>query len=88
VANAPALVVRWNLGGGRRYEDARRRYAPFDRIVDPDPDTRNQLAELAADAARAGRPAFITVNNKAEGCAPRSVEALAQAVFERLDSTQ
>ena len=33
-AGAPALVVRWMLGGDQRYEAARERYRPFDALLD------------------------------------------------------
>jgi uncharacterized protein YecE (DUF72 family) len=72
------FVVRWMLGGGRDYEEARARYAPFDRIVDPDPATRTAIATLVQGALAAGRRAFVIVNNKAEGSAPASVVLLAR----------
>ncbi len=37
VERQPALVVRWMLGHGRGYEEARDLYAPFDRLAAPDP---------------------------------------------------
>lgn len=76
----PALVARWMLGGEQAYEDARSRYAPFDRLVDPDPATRRALAGLCRDAASRGAPCFVTVNNKAEGSAPLSVIELAREI--------
>jgi uncharacterized protein YecE (DUF72 family) len=76
--NGP-LVVRWNLHAGRGYEEARDEYRPFDRLVEEDPPTRRALAALAMRVAAEGREVFITVNNKAEGCAPLSVERLAEA---------
>jgi uncharacterized protein YecE (DUF72 family) len=75
--DAPALVVRWMLAGRQRYEDAKHRYAPFDRIVDPDPDARRTIARLCRRTSAAGRPAYVTINNKAEGSAPLSAFALA-----------
>ena len=79
-ARGAALVVRWSLGHGLRYEVARARYAPFDRLVAEDPATRAALAGLAVAALRDGCPVFIAINNKAEGCAPRSVARLAAAI--------
>ena len=76
------LVARWNLHGGRRYEEARANYAPFDRLVEEDLPTRTALAALARAAAAAGRDVFITINNKAEGSAPLSVARLAAAIAE------
>ena len=42
------------------------------------------VADLAAAVLGRGQPVWITINNKAEGCAPRSVFALAEAIAGRL----
>lgn len=78
------LVCRWSLNlkhGSYGYEDAKDLYAPFDRLVDPDPGTREVLARVIAATAAAGFNSFVTINNKAEGCAPLSVLELARAVL-------
>jgi hypothetical protein len=77
------LVCRWNLNlrhGAFGYEDARDQYAPFDRMQDPDLATRAVLAKVIAGTTDRGQRAYVTISNKAEGCAPLSVLALAQAV--------
>lgn len=77
------LVCRWNLNplhGAFGYEEAQRQYSPYDRLVDPDPDTRAALAKVMAGTAGAGHHVYVTLSNKAEGSAPLSVAALAQAV--------
>ena len=74
------VVARWNLHAGRGYEEARADYFPFDRLVEEDEPTRAALARLAARAAARSRGVFITINNKAEGSAPRSVIRLAEAI--------
>jgi uncharacterized protein YecE (DUF72 family) len=74
------LVARWNLHAGRDYEGAKAGYFPFDRLVEEDVSSRAALAHLARMAAAAGRDVFITINNKAEGSAPRSVALLAAAI--------
>ncbi|KGR98362.1 DUF72 domain-containing protein [Burkholderia sp. ABCPW 111] len=74
------LIVRWSLHGGFKYEQAKAKYEPFDRLVDEDPHTRSALAELAARYVLAGQPVLITVNNKAEGSAPLSCIALAKEI--------
>ena len=77
------LVCRWNLHrrhGAYGYEDAKGLYEPFDRLVDPDPDTRQVLARVIAATTAAGFHAFVTINNKAEGSAPLSVLELAAAL--------
>lgn len=78
------LVVRWNLHRGFLYQAARQRYEPFDRLVDPDPQTRQVLARMAARAFKAGQKVWITANNKAEGCAPLSVLELAREIARNL----
>ncbi len=74
------LVCRWNLQRGLRYSQARERWEPFDRIQAPDPATRGALARVARATLDAGHRVYITINNKAEGSAPRSVLALAEAL--------
>jgi uncharacterized protein YecE (DUF72 family) len=77
---AGPLVVRWSLHAGLRYEEAKSRYAPFDRLLDADLVTRGTLAHLAHVAIRSAQPAFVIVNNKAEGSAPLSCIELARAI--------
>ena len=74
------LVVRWSLGSGQRYEEARARYAPFDRLVDPDIPTRGTLAHLIHVALKSNQPSYIIANNKAEGSAPLTLIELAKSV--------
>ena len=74
------LVARWNLASGLRYEEARTRYAPFDRLVDPDIPTRGTLAHLIHVAIKSDQPSYIVANNKAEGSAPLTLIELAKAV--------
>jgi uncharacterized protein YecE (DUF72 family) len=78
------LVVRWNLHRGFRYQAAKQRYEPFDRLVDEDGETRRALARMAATAFKAGRKVWITANNKAEGSAPLSVLELAREIAKQI----
>ncbi len=77
------LVCRWNLNpvhGAFGYEDARDAYEPYDKIIDPDPETRAALVRVIAGTANAGQNVFVTLSNKAEGSAPLSVIELARAI--------
>jgi uncharacterized protein YecE (DUF72 family) len=76
----PALVVRWMLQAGLRYEAAKDRYQPFDRLVDEDQASRERIAVAVLDALVAERPAFVIANNKAEGSAPLSIFRLAERI--------
>jgi uncharacterized protein YecE (DUF72 family) len=79
---AGPLIVRWSLHSGFKYEQAKAKYEPFDKLVDEDPATRTALAELAARYAIAGQPVVIAVNNKAEGSAPLTCVKLGRAIVE------
>lgn len=81
---AGPLVVRWTLAMGDRFDDAKRRYEPFSKIQRPDPVTREGIATLILAAIRGGQPAYVVANNKAEGCAPLGMVALAERLSERL----
>jgi len=74
------LVARWNLHAGYAYEQAKERYAPFDRLVDEDPETRSALVRLCVEAVAAGQPSFVIANNKAEGSAPLTIVKFAEAL--------
>ena len=76
-SGAGPLVIRWLLRRDRAYDEARATYAPFDRLVEPDPDARARITALVRAAASRGRESLVIVNNKAEGSAPLSIEALA-----------
>ncbi|KXU89514.1 hypothetical protein CR51_33495 [Caballeronia megalochromosomata] len=79
------LIVRWSLHSGFRYEQAKAKYEPFDKIVDEDRDTRDALAELAACYAIAGQPVVIAANNKAEGSAPLTCFELARGIADEIE---
>jgi uncharacterized protein YecE (DUF72 family) len=74
------LIVRWLLAPGEKYEEARQRFHPFERIAREDTGVRRDIAWLVKRAAEHGVPALVTINNKAEGCAPESALRLAEAI--------
>jgi len=78
VAAAPFAVVRLLLRPGTRYEERRDEFLPFDRIVDANPEMRRQVVEIVREAVGLGREVSVLVNNKAEGCSPRTIRALAE----------
>jgi uncharacterized protein YecE (DUF72 family) len=74
----PVVVARLMLPHGKGYEAQKEAFAPFDRIVTPQPAMRADVVALADACGEAGLPLYVIVNNKAEGSAPRTVEALAR----------
>ena len=77
---ADFVVSRALLRPGRPYEEAVKAFAPYDRIRDPNPELRGDLVRLARTATRLGIPAYMVVNNRAEGSAPHTIAAVAEAL--------
>ena len=77
---APFTVARALLRPGRRYADAVKLFEPYDRIRDPQPELRQDLLRLVAEALRRRIEALILVNNRLEGNAPGTIRALVDAL--------
>jgi len=80
VLDKGAFIARWSLHSGFKYEDAKSRYFPFDKLVDEDLDSRESLAAACVKALEAGFPVYVVINNKAEGSAPLSIAMLARRI--------
>ncbi|MDD9938996.1 MAG: DUF72 domain-containing protein [Myxococcales bacterium] len=80
VLTADFLVVRLMIPPGRTYEDERTRFDPFDRIVEPQPQVRTEVADLVRRTGELSRETFVLVNNKVEGSSPLTVHALAKQI--------
>jgi uncharacterized protein YecE (DUF72 family) len=74
---APFIVSRALLRPGRSYAQAVDAFAPYDRIQDENPSLRGDLVALARAALEMRVPAYLIVNNRAEGCAPLTIAAVA-----------
>jgi uncharacterized protein YecE (DUF72 family) len=77
------LVARALLRPGRWYADAVEAFAPYDRIRDPNPELRNDLVRLVETAEQLRIPAYLIVNNRAEGSAPLTIAAVAGLLAEK-----
>ena len=71
--SGPFLVARALLRPGRTYDEAVDAFAPYDRILDPSPPLRQDLLRLIETAVHTRIPAYLLVNNRAEGSAPLTV---------------
>jgi uncharacterized protein YecE (DUF72 family) len=80
---APFIVARALLKPGRTYNEAVDAFAPYDRIQEPLPELRHDLVRLVEAAERMRIPAYLLVNNRAEGSAPKTIEAVARLWSER-----
>jgi uncharacterized protein YecE (DUF72 family) len=77
------LVARALLRPGRWYADAVDAFQPYDQIKDPNPELRGDLVRLVETAETLRIPAYLIVNNRAEGSAPRTIAAVAALLAER-----
>jgi uncharacterized protein YecE (DUF72 family) len=71
-------VCRALLRRGRSYEQAVNTFSPYEEIKDPNPEGRQALRDLIAQARDNRRAAFIFVNNRFEGNAPLTIEAVVE----------
>jgi uncharacterized protein YecE (DUF72 family) len=60
------------------YEAAKKRAEPYTKIVEELPQMRREAVKLTRQAVSEGRRAYVLVNNRAEGNAPLTVEALTE----------
>jgi hypothetical protein len=73
---ADFTLARALLRRGRAYEDAVAKFTPYSHVQDPNPETRDALRILIARARERHQPSYIFVNNRLEGNAPETIEAI------------
>lgn len=73
---ADFTVARALLRQGRSYEQAVRKFEPYERVQEPNPEARESLRRLMERARRRRQTAFLFVNNRLEGNAPGTIQAV------------
>lgn len=73
---ASHVVIRLLTPLGLAYEKAVERYAPYDRIIAAQPRMRQDSTALIQQVVAQGKSAHVLVNNRAEGCAPLTIQSL------------
>ena len=58
------------------YEAARKRAEPYTKIIEELPDMRRDTIDLVQKAIAENRRSYVLVNNRSEGNAPLTVQAL------------
>ncbi len=76
--NPKLIAARFLLKPGRKYEEAVKTFQPYDKVKEPNPDARAAGKALIADGKAGGpeRKTFIYVNNRLEGNALGTIEAM------------
>jgi uncharacterized protein YecE (DUF72 family) len=73
---APFTVIRLLTPLNMSHEAAIKRAAPYSKIVEVLPQMRKETVNLIKQAAGENRKAYVLVNNRSEGNAPLTVQAL------------
>lgn len=81
VVTGTCLVARALLKPGRTYAEAVDAFAPYDRIREAQPGLRADLVRLIRTALALRLPAYVIVNNRAEGSAPLTIVAVARMLL-------
>ncbi|SPE52290.1 conserved hypothetical protein [Verrucomicrobia bacterium] len=76
--NAELIAARFLLAPGRKYEQAVKAFQPYDKVKEENPEARAAGAALVSEGQAAGpkRRTFIFVNNRLEGNAITTIEAM------------
>jgi uncharacterized protein YecE (DUF72 family) len=77
---ADFTVVRALLARGRTYEQAVKSFEPYREIQDPNEGAREGMIEIVRHTRKRGGTAYVFVNNRLEGHAPTTIEAVADGI--------
>ena len=75
---APFTVLRLLTPLKMSYEAAKKRVEPYTKIVEELPVMRRDTVELVRRTVAENRRAYVLVNNRSEGNAPLTIQALTQ----------
>ena len=78
IYTADFLVSRVLLREGRAYEQAVETFAPYQDVQDENPEGREALCKMIQRMREERQAAMIFVNNRFEGNAPKTIEAIVQ----------
>ncbi len=78
LTNLELAAMRLLLRPGRRYEEAVKRFSPYDRLLEVQLESRTAAAQLIRAVRQTARPkrAFVFVNNRFEGNALGTIAAI------------
>ncbi len=61
---------------GMSYKETVNKFEPYDKIINPIPGMRQDVMKLIEIAIKSRKIAYLLINNRAEGCAPLTIEEL------------
>jgi uncharacterized protein YecE (DUF72 family) len=69
-------VTRALLRQGRPYEEAVKKFEPYDKTQDENPEAREALRKMLQRMKEERKAAYVYVNNRLEGNSPNTIEAI------------
>jgi uncharacterized protein YecE (DUF72 family) len=78
--SAGFVILRLLTPPGLPHAEAVRLYRPYNRLIRPLPQMRNDALALIRQAVADGKSIYVLVNNRVEGNAPLTIQALADAL--------
>ncbi|MDK2742558.1 MAG: DUF72 domain-containing protein [Nitrospira sp. BO4] len=75
---APFSVLRLLTPLKMSYEAAKKRAEPYNKIVGELPDMRRDAVALIQQSVKLAKPGYVLVNNRSEGNAPTTIQALVE----------
>ena len=79
---APFTVLRFLMPLKMSYEAAKKRAEPYTKIVEELPVMWRDMVDLVRKAVAENRRAYVLVNNRSEGNAPLTIQALSDRLLE------
>jgi len=79
-ATADFIVARILTPLGMAYEQTVKKFEPFDKIINPLPEMRADVMKLVEIAIKSRKIAYLLINNRTEGCAPRTIEEIQKMI--------
>jgi uncharacterized protein YecE (DUF72 family) len=80
VFTADFTVTRALLKMGQKYETAVQNFSPYEAIKEPNEEVRDAMRRLLRRAKERHEPTYIFVNNRLEGFAPGTIEAVVDSL--------
>jgi len=66
---------------GMSYQESVKKFSPFNKIIEVQPQMRQDLADLSELAAKKKIPTYLLFNNRIEGCAPQTISEIMQTLL-------
>lgn len=82
--SAPFTLIRLLTPPGTSHAEAVRRFAPYSKLVQPQPRMRTDVLALIRQALDEQTAVYVLANNRAEGHAPSTIQAIADALAARM----